>query len=236
VQTRAAAAVAGQRDTATVRVRNDGNQKLNRTVSLAVYLSPDPVIDSGDRQVVFREKKLSIKAGKSHKLEFKFTYPEDAPPGAYYVLAQADLQNTIVERAEDNNVGMGNPVVLAPPLIDLSGTFKNSISNLGRSKSKNVSLRLRADGNTSATGRITIQLFASADGVLDAGDILIGQLTDRSIDLAPGKGKTLKIKAKAPESLPAGNYTLIAFIDATAVFAETNEANNAVVGSSVTVS
>ena len=40
------------------------------------------------------------------------------------------------------------------------------------------------------------KLFASTDGVLDSGDVFVGEKT-QSLKVSPGKSKTVKVKAKA---------------------------------------
>jgi hypothetical protein len=69
-----------------------------------------------------------------------------------------------------------------------------------------------------AVGFATVRLFASTDTLLDDADILLdtgAAMTDKAINLAPGRSKTLRGTFTATEALPTGTIYLLASVTPT---------------------
>jgi len=87
-------------------------------------------------------------------------------------------------------------------------------------------------GNMQAIGRMDISLHLSTDNFLSADDQMIGQLRNKPVNLDPNESKIYKVKGVVPASAEAGNYFLLAQIDANDTIAESDESykSNVVVG------
>jgi Tol biopolymer transport system component len=95
-------------------------------------------------------------------------------------------------------------------------------------------LRVENSGDRRASGRVALHLLASADGVADAGDVTVARITDRKINLGPGRTLQYTFGRRALSGLttaplPDGAYRLIAVVDADDAIAESQEANNVAV-------
>lgn len=76
--------------------------------------------------------------------------------------------------------------------------------------SGSVRLLLSNISNTKYAGSVTIDLYASTDGVLSAGDTLVGTLTLSRLSLESGADKSVKVNFAYPAGLAGGSYHLIA--------------------------
>jgi hypothetical protein len=174
---------------------------------VALYLSTDTVVDGTDRPLATGLVRKALKLGKRASVKFgKFNFPSDLPAGTYHVLARVDDANANVESVETDNVFDAGTIALAPPTTDAVPVSLTSIKvSRGRGS---VTVLVRNDGNVPIKGNITGSLFASADGVLDAGDTSLGTYSVRG-SIKPGATKRLKVKFTPPAGL-AGTFTLIA--------------------------
>ena len=80
-------------------------------------------------------------------------------------------------------------------------------------------------GDQPAVGKIAVALYVSADQTL-AGAMPIVTLANQSLNLAPGKSKTLIAKLVIGSDAPAGAYYILANIDPQHVVAGDDPANN----------
>jgi len=86
-------------------------------------------------------------------------------------------------------------------------------------------LTLFNDGNTPAAGRVSFQLFASADTTLDPADAPIANVT-RKLKVKAGKSKVVRLKLAAfPAGLAAGDYRVLVRVGLTEM-TETDTDNN----------
>jgi hypothetical protein len=69
------------------------------------------------------------------------------------------------------------------------------------------------------------RLYLSTDATLSSGDSLVGTFTESSV-IAPSTTITTSRTAAVPSSLAAGNYFVLAVLDATTVVPEADETNN----------
>jgi uncharacterized membrane protein len=76
--------------------------------------------------------------------------------------------------------------------------------------SGSVRLVLSNTSSTKYAGSVTIDLYASTDGVLSADDTLVGTLALSRVSLASGADKSVKVNFAYPADLSGGAYYLIA--------------------------
>jgi hypothetical protein len=89
-------------------------------------------------------------------------------------------------------------------------------------------------GDTAAKGSVGVSVYASADGVLDPTDFLLGtgQAGPR---IDPGTSQQVAMSPLFPGALPPKGYSLLAAVDTGNAVVEGNEANNVSAGADVQV-
>jgi FG-GAP repeat len=83
----------------------------------------------------------------------------------------------------------------------------------------------------SSTPHVVLRFFLSADPVLDADDVALGDLPVKPLD--PTEIQVRRLHVNLPPGLDATGLFVIAFIDAENVVFESNESNNVVVSASI---
>ena len=91
-----------------------------------------------------------------------------------------------------------------------------------------TALLVRNDGNIPASGLLSVSLRASADNVADTGDAPLITLT-RRVRLRPNGPRLLNLRFLLPPGLAAGTYHLVAEIDSSGSFIESDETDNTAV-------
>lgn len=109
----------------------------------------------------------------------------------------------------------------APPASVVAGTK-------GR-----LSLEVKNSGSTTATGAITVSLFASTTSTL-AGAMKIEDLPVK-LNLKAGKSQKIKLNFNYPTGLPNGSYSMLASIDSGDAIVESSKLDNLVVSTPVTI-
>ncbi|GBF79851.1 CARDB domain-containing protein [Aphanothece sacrum] len=85
---------------------------------------------------------------------------------------------------------------------------------------------IKNDGKATATGPVTIKLYASTDGELGKNDVLLST-TVENLNLAKGKSTNLTIDyANNTSAIAPGSYHIIAKVDTENQIIESNEDNN----------
>jgi hypothetical protein len=100
-----------------------------------------------------------------------------------------------------------------------------------------VKIRVTNQGNTTATGTITNDIYLSLDDTLDPSDILVpltGQLAQPKVKLRPGQSMVLTGVLAIPTDAPNGDYILLADINDTQTLLESDYSNNIAVSPSTT--
>jgi len=93
-------------------------------------------------------------------------------------------------------------------------------------RSMRVPIVIQNLGGETAEGRIAVEISASQDQFLDAGDVLLGRLENIAIRLAPGASKTVYVNVQIPAGMPVGGRFFLASIDTDNNIAEFYEDNN----------
>lgn len=218
---------------AQVRVVNRGNKPATGNLQVTFYASLDGDLDGGDTAITTVSKKVNLKPNASAVLSAKFNYPGKLPDGHYFILAKADGGNAIAESDEINNLAASaQSITIAAPNVDLQGTALVGTGKFAVGKPASATLTLRNNGNVTASGTATIQLFASTDDTFGNADDILIATTPARLALKPGASKPYKLKASLA-NVPAGPYKLAASIDITNAIAESDETNNTLFSTSL---
>jgi subtilase family serine protease len=187
------------------------------------YLSADYSWNATDTSLGTRAVP-ALAAGAASTATTTLTIPAGTPSGFWYVLARADSEQGVAEADEANNV-TARPITLGADLVVYFAqpvpaaaapgdtiTVSDMVTNLG----------------AGAAGASTTRFYLSADGILDAGDPMLGA---RAVPaLGAGASSTGSTALTLPGGLAAGTYSLFAKADADEVVGETSETNNRTFG------
>ena len=123
--------------------------------------------------------------------------------------------------------------LLAADLVasEIAGRFPDDLVSGTRGRIPALHITVNNAGDTNVRDSIVLRVFASADGVLDAGDTLVTEQTSR-LNLTAGRVRRMPIRPFATVPAVVQNaYRLIGVVDATGVVPEDNEQNNTVASS-----
>ena len=93
---------------------------------------------------------------------------------------------------------------------------------------RSIAVTITNKGNVTADGQLTLNLYASADGTLDAADELLATLLE-TLNLKAGQSVTFHIRFRFPDALTGGSYDLIASASSTVQPTDTNTGDKAAV-------
>ena len=115
---------------------------------------------------------------------------------------------------------------------DISGSMALSVlpDIVLPTDSASAALTVKNSGTTTISQAIKVNVYASLNGTLDSGDILLGTANSTSTNFSPGQSKSVAVALTVPNTIAPGSYQLLAAIDADNRIAEGNEANNVVAG------
>ncbi len=215
--------------TNTVAAASTGGNAGAFTVGF--YLSTDSVITTADSSIGTRAV-TSLAAGGTSSATTTVTVPASLAAGSYYVGAIADSANQVIESNESNNSIVGTQIqVLKPDLTVTSLTGAPATAALGSTFSVSSTVANAAGG--AASGAFTVGFYLSADSVITTSDTSIGSRSVTS--LAAGATSTAATTVTVPAGLAPGTYYLGAIADSANQISESNEANNAILGSQIQV-
>lgn len=205
-----------------VAARTDVDPGAN-TWTVSLYLSADGVFNALTDTLLGSYTVVSLAGGATTFQTISFVAP--AGTAGYTLFAVADSGGAVTEVAEDNNVAIVGLLGVGPDLVVQidDATFTGAEAVPGESSW--VTVFVTNAGAAAVNGWTSVQIFASADGVVGAGDFLFGQ-TDFRVNLAPGQAQTIRIRTQVPADIPAGAYTLLAVVDPGNTIAEGHEGNN----------
>jgi subtilase family serine protease len=184
----------------------------------AFYLSANLTLDAGDTRMSTTRAVGPLDAGAQSVGTTNVTLPAVAP-GTWYLMANADDTNDVIETVETNNLRY-TTIYIGPDLtmaaVNAPNTAIAGTSITISDTTKNVGPDVAAPSTT--------RFYLSLNGAVDAGDILLDGT--RSVPAlgfnAISTGTTL---VNIPSGL-SGRYFLLAVADDLAAVAEASETNN----------
>ncbi|MFH1732956.1 MAG: clostripain-related cysteine peptidase [Planctomycetota bacterium] len=219
-----------------VTVTNNGNTDIDNVIMLDLHASADQALDPGDTKLGSINVRVKLAPGETADYAFSKIDLPLLPAGDYFLLLHVDAWDVVAEADEANNVGAGaGTVEWQQPAPDLGATVNSAWlraavvpGNRSNGTLEKVPVIVANIGNADIeTNRMVVDLYASPDPILDIGtDAKLGTV-GWSLFLEPGEIKTCNFTNVSVPLLPAGNYWIIAHIDALGAVTETNEANNA---------
>ena len=224
-------AVTGTRITITDTVKNRGTGASGYLSFFVQFcLVADPTVRTCARNY---ESRLvnGLEAGASSTGSTSFDIRTSLSPGTYYLLANADFDDIILESDESNNslVGDAISITIGPDLVmtavsgPTSAQIGSSITLLGTAKNQGIGF----------SEYFSVGLYLSTDATITAADTFLRWYGPFS--LAPGASTSFSTTATIPSTLAAGTYYLGAIVDDMHYVVETSEENNALTGNTITI-
>ena len=210
-------AAAGATIAITETTKNNGAGPSGPSTT-AFYLSANFVLDAGDARLGARTVG-PLDAGASSLATTTVVLPAVAP-GTWYVVANTDDANAVVETQETNNARF-TTLYVGP---DLTVSLVNSPISIVAGSAMTVTDTVRNYGADLAAPSTT-RYYLSLDGAVGAGDILLdGARSVPALDVnAYNTGSTT---VTVPIGTTPARYFLLAVTDWPGVVAEANELNN----------
>ncbi len=213
-------AAPGATITVTDTTRNQGTGAAQASTT-RYYLSTNNVLDAGD--VMLGSRPIpALAAGDMSTGTVTLTIPAGTAGGVYYLFANADADDAVLESQEGNNLFATN-ITIAAVLPDLTITSFTAPATSGAGATISVTDTTKNQGAGAAPSSTT-RYYLSANNVLDAGDVMLGGRAVAA--LAAGASDAGTVTLTIPASTAAGTYYLFAKADGDDAIAETQESNN----------
>jgi subtilisin family serine protease/subtilase family serine protease len=213
-----ASAAPGSTITVSDTTKNQGGGNAAAPSATKFYLSTNSTVDESD--VILGSRSVSLLAtGTSDTVSTQLVVPASTPGGAYYVIAQADTANAVVETIETNQT-KATAIKVGPDLIVTVVSAPSTASAGGTitvtDTTKNQGLGTAAASSTA--------FYRSTNATLDATDVFLGSrpVGELGTDGTATASTTLQI----PADTAPGTYYIVAKADWNNLVAENAENNN----------
>jgi hypothetical protein len=212
--------VAGAYITASCYVSNLGSLSSIGSGHLAYYYSTDTILDPSDEYLAY-DIFSSIESSLYSYEYANFYIPEDADTGYNYILFAADVNNSVSETNENNNIGYTR-IHVEEPYIDLELDY-NSLSVTTTALGE--SIRVLNSGHI-ASGSGNMYYFVSTDTIFDDNDTYLTDAYFSSIN--PGLSDYKRVYITINDETYLGDNYILFVADRYNNIDESDETNNVV--------
>jgi hypothetical protein len=205
------AVLSGQAGTLKVRLTDVGGKRFTGPAAITLSAAASANYSPADPTfITIGVPRLSLRAGASKVINLKIHYPASLPGGSYFVIASINAVETNTASAE---AAMPAAILIAPPTVDLSASFdKGALVKVNPGRASTANVTIQNLGNVTASGSVSVNLFASADPTGSPMQQLLATLSGKRISIRAGRSLTLRIRFMAPAGAAAGTYSLVAAI------------------------
>jgi uncharacterized delta-60 repeat protein len=195
-----------------VTVADTGKAAFHGEVTVNLYASADASLDAGDVTIDTVRRPASAKAGRSTKVTVTLAgLPASLASGTYHLLAQVIDPSGFAQTA-----ATAGTVTVAAPFVSPAVTFAASTAAVINGQKRGpVAISILNNGNVAIGGPVTVTLYETATGAVDAQSSKLGTIT-RRLSVPPAKAKATSVPVTLPTSLAAGTYQLVAVVTTTA--------------------
>ncbi|MBI3620738.1 MAG: SBBP repeat-containing protein [Nitrospirae bacterium] len=241
---------------ATTSIRSGDNASITQTVTnlgtaaggamlVKHHLSVNAVFGDADDVVDFASSEFTfwfyvppvirlippLAGGGSMTETFNLPFPKTVVAGNYYLCAKADVDGYVIESNEANNVLCTPVTVTRPDLVVTAVSAGAPAANIGAPLT--VTATIANQGGAPPPGLVTVGLYLSTDNLITTADRLLTAVA--MTPLMPGDSKSSTATVTIPSNVPAGVYYLGVIADPANGVIETDDTNNALAGSQITV-
>jgi subtilase family serine protease len=211
-------AAAGNTFNVSDTTKNQGSGSAGPSTT-RFYLSTNTAVDASDVMLGSRSVPL-LTPGASDVFSTPLTLPAATAAGTYYVIAQADSANAVLETIESNNNRASSTLKVGP---DLLLTAVSAPSSAVAGATITVSDTTKNQGSGMAAGSST-GFYLSANTSIGSTDIFLGS---RPVgELGPDGTATATTPLQIPAETAPGSYYVIGRADWNNIVAEGTETNN----------
>lgn len=213
------AAGAGSAIVVSDTVTNSGGASVPPSVT-RFYVSTKSLLDTSATLLPGGRAVPDLAAGASSSGSTTIVIPPTLATGGYYVIAQADGDETVPETRETNNTA-SRYIAIGGDLI-VSALAVPAAAGSGSAILVSDTTTNRGAGSAMAS---TTRFYLSSNASLDASDTLLPG--GRAVpSLVAGASSTGSTTVTIPSTVAVGSYYVFAKADANAAVLETNEDNN----------
>ncbi len=222
-------------------VTNNGTGPTVVATTIRFYLSSDANITglAGSGDILLsgtRTVAAGLAAGATSSIvATTVTVPLATILGIYFIGAIADATNVQPETDETNNALAGGTITVVRD-VDL---VISALNTTATSVAVGTSFFIDNTETNSGTGPTvianTIRFYLSVDNIITMADFLLTGTRSVPAGFVAGGNSSAITTVTVPLATPSGTYFIGAIADATNVQPETNEANNALEGVTITV-
>ncbi len=218
----------------TNTMANQGSTILSAPYAeVALYLSEDPAITMSDTRLATRFLWF-LDPGASSTVVTPGVVPANMVPGLYYLGAIADYSGLQPEPNESNNALAGAQVEVYRDADLVIEEVTTATTRIKIGETLAVTNTVRNRGTTYASNAyVEVALYLSSDATITTADRAIGSRYTAS--LAGGGASTAVTTVYVPASVEPGRYYLGAIADPNAQQPESDETNNATVGTPIAI-
>jgi len=203
----------------TLIVKNTGTTTLKGLLSGTLFLTIGQNTANALGVSGAQGKKINLKPGKSVRIPVRITsVPAGTTPGNYFLMMQLTDPNGHL-----GNTFTSKPISVVAPTIDLTGSFAKVPATAKAGKKTTVTLNVTNNGTVPAKGALPIFIYAEPTPTLPQNRGTATGSKPFRINLKPGKSVRLTLPNLL---LPAGSDFLVAQVDPTNLFNDSNTANN----------
>ena len=183
------------------------------------YLSKDALLDATDTALDGSRTVPALAAGGASSGSTSVTIPGGIVPGAYFLIAKADADQTVPESNETNNA-TARPISIGPDLV-VSSVTTASVGFAGSTITV-TDVVTNLGGDTAAPS--VTRYYLSVNGGVNGARLLDGSRTIGS--LAAGASSTGSVVLTIPGDIGLSALYLVARTDADGTVGESVESNN----------
>ncbi|WP_392534167.1 CARDB domain-containing protein [Nostoc sp. C117] len=213
------AAIAGNNIDITYTLKNQGRFRAAAS-STNFYLSNDTTFSGDD--ILLGSQSVGPLVGGASSLQSASLNLGTNLAGNYYLLYQADAEDTVFETNENNNLAY-QAIAITNNQPDLA--IANPVAPTSAAAGDDIALTytIQNQGNLIATPSTT-KFYLSQDTNLNNSDIFLG--SDAVNSLAAGASSSESATISLSSSLAPGTYYLFYQADGSSAIAESHESNN----------
>lgn len=204
----------------TVHVTNSESNTISGEIAIKLELSSDATGATAGPTVASITRKIRLRAGKSASFPLIVRSLPAGTTGSLFLVAE------VTDPSGNTAAGASASAInVETPTVDITGAFVHVPATAKAGHNVTVSLAISEDGNVPVSAALPVELFASADGVLDTNSIDLGTLS-RHVSIQPGRKTLLLLREMLPASLPPNSYMLFATLDPNNTLNDANLSNN----------
>ena len=225
-----ATATGGDVGTAKVRVTNPSTTAtFAGPVTLSLYPSLGGTVYTQDAPAGAVTKTLRLRPRQSAVVTVKYTLPLTLATGTYtFVAAAATAAATGTSPTVAPALASAAPTVaVSAATVDFAAAIVAPAAGVAvrPAKRATVAVRLTNAGTYVANGTVTVTVYSTTTGAVDAAAVAVGTVTARRVKVARGKSVVIGVPITAP-SAAAGSYQLVAVVTSSTTPADADAAND----------